>query len=60
MKSVLFIIGLILFSSKNFLNGQSYIVEYFGKESGLPDRNITSLQQDNLGYIWIGTLNGSL
>lgn len=60
MKSVLFIIGLILFSSKNFLNGQSYIVEYFGKESGLSDRNITSLQQDNLGYIWIGTLNGSL
>ena len=56
---VIFICFLII-QSAIIVKGQNYIVEYFGKESGLLDRNLTSIQQDDLGFIWISTLNGNL
>ncbi len=33
---------------------------FYGSDQGLPQENITSIFQDNSGYIWFGTLSGAV
>jgi ligand-binding sensor domain-containing protein/serine phosphatase RsbU (regulator of sigma subunit) len=46
---------MILFSS---LNGQSYRFRNYGLANGLTDTYIYTLNQDNNGFLWIGTGSG--
>ncbi len=43
------------FSDETFLDNNS---RYIGIEDGLSHNSVTSIFQDNLGYIWIGTFDG--
>jgi ligand-binding sensor domain-containing protein/AraC-like DNA-binding protein len=41
------------------LNAQDYLpFTTIDKEKGLPNNNVTSIVQDSVGFIWIGTKNG--
>jgi signal transduction histidine kinase/ligand-binding sensor domain-containing protein len=55
--AVLVILGLFL-----FLNVKGQLPDlkftYIGKEKGLSSSNVTSITQDSVGYIWIGTQDG--
>lgn len=33
---------------------------FYGSDNGLPQENITSIYQDNEGYIWFGTFSGAV
>jgi signal transduction histidine kinase len=60
MKHCTFILWLFCF----WLNSWAQIstvkqyVSYFSTTNGLPDNNINCIQQDDAGYIWIGTNQG--
>ena len=52
---------IILFGILSFLtsvNAQVYKFNSFTKLNGLPSNKITSIKQDNKGYLWIGTNEG--
>lgn len=39
-------------------NGQIYRFRYYGNESSIPDGFIYTVNQDNNGYLWVGTRKG--
>jgi ligand-binding sensor domain-containing protein len=47
---------LLLFSV--ILNGQTYRFKNYGIDNKIPNGFIYTLNQDNNGYLWIGTGNG--
>lgn len=47
---------LLLFSS--LLNGQTYRFKHYGIDSKIPNGFIYTLNQDNNGYLWVGTGSG--
>lgn len=56
LKYCLAIIGFIVLYSTCF--GQKYAFVKYSTEQGLPQSQVTSINQDNKGYLWIGTLGG--
>ena len=53
------VIFILLFYNFSFLSGeQNYRFKNISIEDGLPSSFITSIVQDNQGFIWIGTYNG--
>ena len=50
------IVCLFLFST--LLHGQTYRFRNYGNESNIPNKFIYSLNQDNSGYLWVGTASG--
>jgi ligand-binding sensor domain-containing protein len=56
IKALLFFLALINISYSQ--NG--YLKTVLTKEDGLPSNQTTSIIQDKLGYIWIGTMNGAV
>ena len=49
---------LVIFSSANITSAQSYQFLKYSVEQGLPQQYIYSLNQDQNGFIWIGTGDG--
>ncbi len=47
---------LVVFQS--FCFGQKYAFVEYSTEEGLPHSQVSSIHQDNSGYLWIGTLSG--
>lgn len=62
MKISVLITAIILsFVSTRGILGQDqfqYRVERFSTEDGLPSNSIHDIQEDSLGFLWMGTLNG--
>jgi len=56
--SYIFITVIVLLSSINSSTAQSYQFSKYSIEQGLPQQYIYSLNQDNKGFIWIGTGDG--
>lgn len=55
------ILLILLFIGVQFqLKGQNYPFEHLNEENGLPQISISSIYQDQQGYMWIGTPNGLL
>lgn len=44
--------------STSFVFGQKYSFVTFSTEQGLPQSQVTAISQDDLGYLWVGTLGG--
>ncbi|MDC1106480.1 two-component regulator propeller domain-containing protein [Prolixibacteraceae bacterium] len=54
---LLFILSFVyLFLST--VNGQNHIFEHLNVSDGLTQSSVISLEQDSVGYIWLGTRNG--
>ncbi len=54
-----FYIILIIFSGQgNFVLSQTYKFNFYGIEEGLPEQFIYTINQDNNGFLWIGTGSG--
>ena len=53
---VLLILFIVL--SANSIKAQQLYFDHFTVESGLTDNNVSSIIQDDLGYVWLGSLNG--
>ena len=43
---------------QSFCFGQKYAFVEYSTEEGLPQSQVTSICQDNKGYLWVGTLGG--
>ena len=56
--NVFFITAVALIVNINYSYAQSYQFAKFGTNDGLPQEYIYSINQDNNGFIWIGTGNG--
>ncbi|MBL4593423.1 MAG: SpoIIE family protein phosphatase, partial [Flavobacteriales bacterium] len=56
--SVSFLIAVALIVNVNCASAQSYQFNKYGIENGLPQEYIYSINQDNNGFIWIGTGEG--
>jgi len=51
--------GLLVLAAPVFLNaGREFHVQNWRREDGLPDGQITALEQTADGYLWIGTAKG--
>jgi len=50
------ILSLLLFSGT--LSGQAYRFKNYGRENNLPSEVVYTLNQDNNGYLWVGTTEG--
>ena len=42
------------------LSAQTYNFEYYNVEEGLSQSRVTSIMQDDRGYLWVGTHGGGL
>jgi ligand-binding sensor domain-containing protein len=40
------------------LNAQRYSFISYSNQDGLPQSQVTSITQDDKGYLWVGTLGG--
>jgi ligand-binding sensor domain-containing protein/serine phosphatase RsbU (regulator of sigma subunit) len=49
---------LLLFFLTPFLSGQTYRFKNYNIDNGLPNKFVYTINQDNSGFIWIGTGNG--
>ena len=66
MRIKYFILQLLITSSFYFLSYSQNTIpqfptpvfEYLSSEDGLPENSVTSILQDYLGYLWLGTQNG--
>lgn len=56
MLRILIVFILLLFHSAIF--SQKYAFVTYSTEQGLPQSQVTAINQDNNGYLWIGTLGG--
>ncbi len=56
MKKILLIISLLSIVLR--INAQDNLFRQYGAENGLNNSFLYSLNQDNLGYLWIGTGEG--
>jgi ligand-binding sensor domain-containing protein len=48
----------LLFVANNALFGQSYSFISYSTSDGLPQSQVQCIEQDNNGYLWVGTLGG--
>ena len=48
----------LLFTASNALFGQSYSFISYSTSDGLPQSQVQCIEQDNNGYLWVGTLGG--
>ncbi|MCB0661204.1 MAG: hypothetical protein KDC24_00580, partial [Saprospiraceae bacterium] len=58
---LLWIYFLAILSGSNLLaqeSAEDFNLKVYGFEDGLSHRNVFSIQQDSIGYLWIGTING--
>jgi diguanylate cyclase (GGDEF)-like protein len=55
---ILFIVFLFLTTSALSSTPNQWLVEEIKVEDGLPDSTVFSLQQDQSGFMWFGTVNG--
>jgi ligand-binding sensor domain-containing protein/two-component sensor histidine kinase len=53
---LLLIVGIVLVG--NALFGQKYLFTAYNAAEGLPQSQVTSITQDDDGYLWVGTLGG--
>ena len=53
-----FIFLIVVTLSPWIVSAQSYFLNNYATEDGLPDLNIHSIEQDHLGYLWIGSSDG--
>lgn len=51
---------ILLFGSIKNIHGQIFRYKQLSVSEGLPSWEITSLIEDKLGYLWIGTMGGGL
>jgi signal transduction histidine kinase/ligand-binding sensor domain-containing protein/DNA-binding response OmpR family regulator len=69
MKKIFIIKGLVisclvilfdtsLYPQKNLSTFQNYSFENFTSKINLPNSSVTTIKQDYLGYLWLGTQNG--
>ena len=47
-----------IFLAQSFSFGQKYAFVTYSTEQGLPQSQVTSINQDHKGYLWVGTLGG--
>ena len=57
IRSIWFFIALLL-ASASLAQTEEWQLKILGFEEGLSHRNIFRIEQDNQGYLWIGTVNG--
>lgn len=46
------------FACLSFFNAQAIDYNFYGFEMGLSHRNVLHINQDDAGFLWIGTING--
>jgi ligand-binding sensor domain-containing protein len=52
------IAGLVALCLPGDLLAQRYSFKYYGQETGLSSLDILAMQQDRIGFLWVGTANG--
>lgn len=58
MRTTKVLITLFILITSLFANAQRYSFVQYSTEDGLPQTQVTSICQDNKGYLWVSTLGG--
>ena len=58
MRLIIFIAVIFLFSYDLFSQNDTVYFRHYNLENGLSNRNVTSVIQDSLGFMWYGTHEG--